>query len=473
MESDGQPSRELELERPNSYGGLGLATHLKRGQGWNVIYGSLTAWLAAFKTQAKWPTEGFGTMALNRVHKPKPPKLHQDETRIVELHLQTLHKLEVIRRYYGQYASIIAQAGKAKKLDASHIYIVDAMSGAGAHLSSEDPDNEVPGTAVQACIEARNVQRSFPETHVHVRLIDLEAGFTERLEPRIAEYRDAASFPERVDVTVEAVDFATRIGPILAETRRGPRHYCSLWFLDPFAFEVPHTALEDLSRVRQGVEIIVNLNVGAVQRCIRAAQSPNTDPIDAQKDREHLNVLFGAVESWENILSEPRSGREELNAIAAAYAATLPRFHFTACHRLNGSDSQVRYLIQFTNAKRAVAALTASYRASLQTGTLKGKKLSMSDRGKAVAKLWGAFKGTEITIDYLAKQTLCRLDRNQAKVVARHAHDKGLAKYDKATGTVRWNEKCEKDNMLPLDLSQHRERSRRPRDERQTELFSS
>jgi hypothetical protein len=206
---------------------------------------------------------------------------------------------------------------------------------------------------------------------------------------------------------------------------------------------------------------------------MKAAQSPSTDPVAAQKDRECLNILFGSAEAWEKIFSEPQSRRDELNAIAAAYAASLPRFRFTACLRLNSSDSQERYLVQFTNAKRAVTALAASYKASLETGVLKGKKLSMSDRGKAVARLWSAFKGTEMTIDYLTKQTLWPLDRNQAKVVARHAHDKGLAKYDKTTGTVRWNEKCEKDNMLPLDLSQHRERSRRPRDERQTELFSS
>ncbi len=409
-------------------------------------------------------------MAIPEVHKPEPPKLHQDETRIVELHLQTLHKLEVMRRYLGQYASIIAQAGKANRLDARHIFLIDAMSGAGAHLSNEDPDNCLPGTGVQACIEARNVQRLHPKTQVHVRLIELDPDFTRRLKQRTAEYRDAPAFPERVDVTVATGDFATKIGPILAETRHGHQYYCSLWFLDPFAFEVSHSALELLATV-QRVEIIVNLNAGAAHRCIKAALSPNTDPLDAQKNREHLNMLFGSADKWQDILREPRATRDELDAIAAAYAATLPQFRFTTFHHLNSSDSQERYLVQFTNAKTALPALAASYKASLETGVLKGKKLTMSDRGKAVAKLWEQFKGTETSIEYLTKQTLYRLDKKQAKVVAQHAVDRGFAKYDKSAEVVTWNLRCEKDNMLSLDLAQHRERSRRRVNENQMELF--
>jgi hypothetical protein len=161
------------------------------------------------------------------IAKVRPPsRSHANETKFIELHKQTEHKLEVISKLYGGYLAVIAQAGKNGRLDASRIFIVEVCCGAGVHLTLENPNNEVPGTALLACHHARAVQRTFSDTHVSVRLIDSDRQACSKLALRAAEYCDRhLSHPEVVDVRIIDREFESQIRPILAETQASKGRY--------------------------------------------------------------------------------------------------------------------------------------------------------------------------------------------------------------------------------------------------------
>ena len=55
---------------------------------------------------------------------------HPDELNFIETRAQTEHKLEVMRRYFGQYAAIIAQS-QSTRIDNRHIWLIDARAIAG------------------------------------------------------------------------------------------------------------------------------------------------------------------------------------------------------------------------------------------------------------------------------------------------------------------------------------------------------
>lgn len=416
--------------------------------------------------------EGFGKMASTRTSKPKSPKLHKDETKIVELQPQTEHKLDVMRRYFGQYAAIIAKAGVNKTVNAGHIYLVDGFAGVGAHLSIKAKENETPGTGVLACIAAQSVQRTYPRSRIHVRLVDSDSETARRLDQRTAKYRVAVAHPEHVDVTVECAEFAERLAPILEETRHhDTKHYCSLWFLDPFDLKLPHSALAPLIEIKHGVEIIINLDVGGVVRCIKAAQSPRTNAASVRADLDCLNDLFGSEAAWQSALEGAGFFHEELEHVAMAYVATFPEFQFQGYYPLRSDGKQYRSLVHLAHSPSAIAAFKRSYNDSREIGDLKGRKLTMTDRINAALTLFEAFKATQTTLDYLTKQPYLQLNRSQAKVIAQHAHDNGLATYDQASEVISWNAERKESRVLPLSLKHNKERQ--TRDERQTELFES
>lgn len=112
------------------------------------------------------------------------------------------HKLDMMCRAFGQYPSVLIGAStKYKKVVADYIYIVDRFAGAGLHLSANHPDGTVPGTALQACYRARKVQRKYPGSRVHVRLINLNEDFCTNLVDRTAKFRDGVGV-DHVDVRV-------------------------------------------------------------------------------------------------------------------------------------------------------------------------------------------------------------------------------------------------------------------------------
>lgn len=388
------------------------------------------------------------------------PKYHQDEQRILELHKQTAHKLDLMRMYFGQYPSILAQAGKRRKVNADHIWIIDACCGAGRHLSQEHPLNEVPGTAIQACIEAQEVQRRFPDTDMHVRLIDLDTGVCQRLLTQTKRFREGVG-RDQLDVVVEQADFAAKIPVILKETRYGFSNYFSLWFVDPFGIEeIQHSALDPLTSLVKGPELIINLEVAnGVDRMIGAVLSPNTKPSVAEKDRAHLDALFGS-DVWRKVKRAGVSKREKYIALAKTYADTFPQFKFRNVYMLHGEE---RFLVHLTHSKVAAEKFSETYDTSNNIGTLQGNRTLTQDRGKAAFELFSKFKGKDVDLDFMLKQTVVPLSKSFAPVVFRQAEIDGLGKYDQAAKVMRWNLTPQKHSGLPLlDLANHIERVKDP-----------
>jgi three-Cys-motif partner protein len=393
-------------------------------------------------------------------HRKSPyvaPRLHSDEQRIIELHKQTEHKVDLMRRYYGQYPSIIATAGKRGNVNAEHIFLIDAFAGAGAHLTRQTNTSQVPGTAVQACIEARRVQREFPGTTMHVRLIDASAVACKRLSARVKEFTDPKALPERVDVTVVRSECQSRIAPILAETEYGSgQRYCSLWFFDPHGLEIPRSTFAALLRSTRAVEILINLDVGAIYREIGQYESPKATSKMKNDCENCLTDLF-SHERWKSAAGASNYAGE-LDVLARAYAASFSlKFRFGQAYKLRSGDGQERYMIHLTNSKTAASAFAKSYRESQKIGNLKGNALTWADRENIVSTLFYAFKGNTISLDHLATQTLAPLSKAQSRVIVRHACDQGFATYDPTDSTITWNEECTKKPALALDRTKHRE----------------
>ena len=154
-----------------------------------------------------------GSKKMNGSRRP-----HPDEMNAVESKAQTEHKLDVMRRYFGAFASIIAQSSK-EHIDNSHIWLIDLFAGAGVHRSADHPDGRVLGTALQACTAARNVQQRHTESQVHVRLVDLDSDYCDRLDAR------ARFAQEGVDVVVRQGVLGGSLGswPGPLSCRRRPR----------------------------------------------------------------------------------------------------------------------------------------------------------------------------------------------------------------------------------------------------------
>lgn len=127
---------------------------------------------------------------------------HPDELRIVEDHQQTEHKLDVIRRYFGAYPTIIARARSLPKN--REAWLIDTHAGAGQHGSREDPDGYRFGSPLIACREARMVQKHFPRFRVHVRAIEKEREWVFRLSPRLNAFTRGREPWEAVDAKVLA-----------------------------------------------------------------------------------------------------------------------------------------------------------------------------------------------------------------------------------------------------------------------------
>lgn len=369
-------------------------------------------------------------------HGSVPTRLHVDEKRPVEARKQTEHKLDMMRRYDSQYLSILVNQDSVR---ADHIFRVEMFAGAGRHLSVDHHLGEVPGTAVQACIAARMVQRDHPGTHVHVRLVDHDEIACRRLEAQISQFKHAEKYPDKVDVTVTASEYASQIEPILAETEYSPgKRYRSLWLFDPFGLNLPHASFGPLLTARE-VEIIINLDAGGVHRQIKLIRNEDSKatPKMVQDCTECLNALFGCA-VWETALNHASNYEGELESIARLYAETFPTFRYRRSYKLRSSDGQMRFLIHLTHSERAANEFAKTYRDTQRIGIMQGRALKWNDRGNICAQLQSAFAGKAMTLRELETQTIWPLDKQQAKTIRNHARDQGYASYDERTQTIHW-----------------------------------
>ena len=363
---------------------------------------------------------------------------HPDEERVVEDHHQTEHKLDVMRRYFGAYPSIIARARNIP--NNRECWIVDTHAGAGLHRSRDDPDGRRYGSPLIACSEAQVVQRLNQGFKVHIRAIEKEREWVLRLSNRVEPFRNSMEPRHAVDVQVIAGDFTEKIESVLAEARA--RHALSLWFVDPFGFkDIPFRALEPLTCDRYGPELVINLDLSGIYRVKGAAHAlaDVASVLYAQpSQQETLNELFGG-NRWQNVLVEGMTYRDSLQALAEAYAETFSTFQHRSVYPLRTSDGQVRFLIHLTHAERARVAFQKAYSDSWKVGLLAGKTLTVAAKATAAEELFNACRGRTTSIDMLYEEGIRNLDRTQLKAVCREAERRGYGHFDELEMTWRSN----------------------------------
>ena len=366
--------------------------------------------------------------------------LHRDELRPVEEHQQTAHKLEAIRRYWGQWCAIIAETGRRRQMfDYRHMWLVDTCAGAGLHRSEEHPAGAIPGSGLNACFAAQRIQRKYAECEVHVRLIDIDHGYCERLRSHTRMFTEPPNHPEKVDVQVLEADFARCVLPVLEQTEPRGRQYRSLWFVDPDGVkEIPHTALDPLRRPRFGPELIVNLDVGGLLRIRGAAESLSSAELVAQADQRRLSLTY-AGDSWRQGL-RLYTRRQGFDNLAGAYADTFPEFEFRDAYRLMSSMNQVRYMIHLAHAERAISAFRSALETSMRVGFLTAGVLSQAQRGKAAHRLWVALRGRTVSFEDMFEAQIESLNRQQLRSVVVTAVDENYGRYDEPTKEMTWFE---------------------------------
>jgi three-Cys-motif partner protein len=373
--------------------------------------------------------------------RPKPPPAvrHPDETRIVEDHEQTAHKLAIWAKYPGAWATIIART-RSRTFRSDEMWIVETHAGAGLHLSREHPDGVRPGTPVLACYAARDVQRRNPGVKVRVRAIDIKAEYVQKLQARVQPFLAAPDGPDHVDVEVYRDDFANRVRPILAETAPGQRR--SLWFSDPYGIaEIPHRSLEPLAEPRYGPEVIINLDVSGLWRVSAAGEMALTaEAIGSQLSHAHktsLDRTYGS-DIWWSALRGYRPRRDAFDLFATVYADTFPTFEQRHIYRLRSSENQVRYFIHLGHSPMAATAFANAFKSTENIGLFAGRSLSLPARAQAALAYSEFFAGEITTVEQLYESGRLLLDRGQVKVVCRAAEQEGYGTFDEPNRKMKW-----------------------------------
>jgi three-Cys-motif partner protein len=386
------------------------------------------------------------------------PSTHPDQTRPIEAHAQTQHKLDVMRRSFGQYPSVLIEASKRhKNVVADDIWIVDAFAGAGLHLSADHPDGSVPGTALQACYQARRVQRKYPNARIHVRLIDSNEAFCAKLVERTAKFR-AGSGSDNLDVQIVPGEVADRLEGIARETRRIGGYNFSLWFFDPYGVKaIPKAMFAPLLKIGYGPEIVINLDVSGLFRIRAAATSDKAELYEIYEsisaaDRRLLTAVYGS-NAWEDVYGQikPKGSIGALKVLADSYAASFQE-HFpnATTHALRSSDGQVRYLVHLSKSKSASEKFTSSYNASLKIGLWQGNQLDLNARARAADALFEIMRGQDVSIGDLHEAQLYPLNRAQLRVVLNEAYDLGYGTFD--GDTMHWFEARQADSTRQIPL---------------------
>jgi len=389
--------------------------------------------------------------------------LHPNEIEAVEAHQQTAHKLEVMGRYFKTYLSVLAQDHKKRRHGEQHIWIVDCFAGAGLHRSADHADGATPGTALQAVLAAYGVQKRFPATRVHVRLIDAKADYCRTLEERVRPFT-VLSPRERVDVKVLPGTFEAMSVQVIDEMNAISKNSFSLWLADPYnANPIGPDGLRPLLSLKHS-ELIVNLDSGGLNRMygVVAANAPQKE-----QNAAALTVAFGSA-AWRTALQDfGRVTSRDCDAFALAYAAVLkPYFGLAEPHALRVSDNQFRHLVHFARHPTAMKKFNEDYEASQKVGILKGRSLSDADRARVAQSLFALYRGTRTTLDdvYGAQGVL---DRTQIATVFRYASlpTSGYGIYDEVNKEFEWF----KDRVKPAAMNV----PDIPGDRKQTSLFDT
>lgn len=351
----------------------------------------------------------------------------------VEQRRQTQHKLELMRRYWGAWCAILARA-RTYPFCPTHLFLIDTHGGPGSHEADLDPDGETEGTPVLATLAALATQRAFQDVVVHVRATERDAVTAARLEAAVRRFRGHP--PRRVDVTVDPVDWTSRVAAIAAEleledhphggrpTGDRAHDHRSLWFIDPFGIEgLDHGVIESLPA---GSEVVVNLDVMGTMRHMGKARS------GIESSLRHLRVAFGG-DSWDVAGGQ----REVAEAYAATFSAT--RWPHRDAYFLQATGSQDRAMVHLTRSQSAVTAFAKCLDEARRAGTVAGTGMTSAQRDSAAVRLFLAFRGLELTTRQIAAgQSRYRLD--QIAPICRAAQVSGYGRFDEASRTMTWFE---------------------------------
>jgi len=374
---------------------------------------------------------------------------HPDELRVVEDHQQTEHKLDLIRRYFGAYPTIIA---RAKRLPNNReAWLIDTHAGAGQHGSREDPDGFRFGSPLIACHEAQMVQKRFQRFRVHVRAIEKQREWVFRLSARMNAISERSEPWQRIDAKVLAGDFADHVEALLAKAQN--TRALSLWFLDPYGFvDIPYEALEPLTYHSFGPELIINLDLSGIWRKVGASieEAPIDEVLFAQVDQQKaLTALYGSRRRWEDALVNGGSYAQNLQSLADAYRDVFPEFQQRNAYRLRSSDGQIRFLIHLTHSEVAMQTFSRVFNDSLKRDLFAGRSLDLAARGQAAQMLHQIFHGTVTSIDQLYEEAVGSFNRGQLATILREAESRGYGLFDEPNKVMSWTDERE-NRQLPL-----------------------
>lgn len=348
---------------------------------------------------------------------------------------QTQHKLETMERYWGAWATILARTTGKYPFCPSRLWMIDTHSAEGRHLSDEDPEGEVPGTAVLAALAARQVQQHHT-VNIAVRASDVRPSVVKELDERFAVLRKAG-----VDAQAKAVDWTDNVPTIKAEIAAEDDHphggralaldhqHRSLWFIDPYGVEsIDHGVIMSLPK---GSEVIVNLDLSVLPR--HAAKAADGDP-------GVLAILERAYggDGWRRLL-----GLSDSRSLALTFADSFPksRWEFREPHLLRASKGQYRALVHLTTTRIAYETFERDVRTAMAAGTLAARDiLSKPQKDKAAHRLHELFRGLKVTPRQM--QPAFTWSLMQLRAICTAADGIGLGRWDGTT--MEWSEEASK-----------------------------
>jgi three-Cys-motif partner protein len=385
---------------------------------------------------------------------------------LLEKHVQTQQKLEVMLRYWEVWCLILAQA-TGHSFCVHCMWLVDGFAGAGLHATSGHPDGAVAGTPIQAFRAAVNTKRRYPSVDVHLRAVDVNGTYAQELERRLLRAPGAAA--EKPNWRVYASSFQKAYPKILEEMRAdighthssGPTYrlhnHRSLWLVDPFGVkDIPHADLEPLEKL-PGAEVIINLDLGGLIRVKGAAEKAldEGDPDAFQAaikagNAKRLDLTWGS-DQWRRDLAHGDRG-DLLRSLAQSYADTFPGFQFRSVYPLRGSRSQKRYLVHLTHVEVAATRFKGICDSCYLIDTLfAGDTLSQNQRATRAVQLFERFRGTTTTVPELYELGM-GASRTQIMTICRSAQAGGYGAFDAQRSTMTWRKEREPDPVLFPEL---------------------
>jgi three-Cys-motif partner protein len=377
---------------------------------------------------------------------------HPDAHRPIELHKQTAHKLEVIRRYDPVFGAIMAQGDWHGQQ--VHIFLVDTHGGGGQHLSIER--GWTYGSPAWACFSARDIQRRHSNVQVHVRAIESDPAAAHLLRLTVQRHIEAKG-TDHVDVRVIDGDYRDHLAEVMDEVRRN-RAACRV-LVDPHGIDIPLWTLAPLLKPAWGLEVIINFDASGALRVAHQllkkgglAESSDFDDLLLANaaHQSALGEMFGGS-SWRAAVRKGMTWHDALESIARADAELFaPYFAHRNVYRLRSSDNQVRYLVHLARHPLGVTKFREAFGAASREGLLATRFLDGPGRSAVAASFHALYRGTETTIERLHEEHGHRYDKRALRGICEASDQDLYGVFDPKTDTISWFPKRRKPTQTTL-----------------------